>query len=65
MAQEMSLEVVKGISRVKYERTIASQILKMESPEKEKAFMLTSGTYQWEGACGELQIIRFISQKQN
>lgn len=50
MAQEMSLEVVKGISRVKYERTIASQILKKESPEK-KAFILTSGTYQWEGAC--------------
>lgn len=64
MAQEMSLEVVKGISRVKYERTIASQILKKESPEK-KAFILTSGTYQWEGACRELQIIQFISQKQN
>lgn len=40
MAQEMSLEVVKGISRVKYEQTIALQILKEEKTRDGEGFYL-------------------------
>lgn len=65
MAQEMSLEVVKGISRMN--GPLLRRYLKKESPEMEKAFILTSGTCQWGGGGTgkELQIIRFISQKKN
>lgn len=63
MAQEMSLEVVKGISRVKHEGTIALQILKEEKTRDGEAFYLDKWHMSVGG--GALQIIWFISQKQN